>query len=522
MSLCDEYLEEQINIYPPINDHLQYTKFIKRKGILPNNLTIKFNQKEHKINEKYLSKLKNKKDLSFCEQILKYDLECNNKINFQYNGYLLDINDNILFMYYDICNNKLFPLSNKESYYMIMDRLKSLSSITNEMINILKEGIKYNIFINKLIINSFIKKSLTIIDDKIDPKNVPKDIKSKFVKSIEKNIIKNIKKLNIFVTNEYLKYSVDDLGVCSYPGGKKFYEQICKIETLPNLTPEIIHNFGIQELKKDLLLKKKLAKKIGCDDIDDYMYKHNKYFKSSDEIIKVLEKQREEMYSKLIDYFYDDIDKLYDIKPVAEQNMNMTAYFMGPDNGNGGKGIFFMNILKPYKISHYELLVLSIHEGIPGHHYESYLFYKSDNPDYLKYKLYSGYSEGWALYCESLYEYTNWKEYYYSLQYRIERSLRLIIDTGIHYYGWSYDKCFDYMKKYLKNESDAFIEDQILRYSANPGQALTYKIGEQVILFLKKEFMKRNKDIKAFHKIILDIGPCPLELLIEKFRETII
>ena len=195
-------------------------------------------------------------------------------------------------MYYDICNNKLFPLSNKESYYMIMDRLKSLSSITNEMINILKEGIKYNIFINKLIINSFIKKSLTIIDDKIDPKNVPKDIKSKFVKSIEKNIIKNIKKLNIFVTNEYLKYSVDDLGVCSYPGGKKFYEQICKIETLPNLTPEIIHNFGIQELKKDLLLKKKLAKKIGCDDIDDYMYKHNKYFKSSDEIIKVLEKQR--------------------------------------------------------------------------------------------------------------------------------------------------------------------------------------------------------------------------------------
>ena len=172
-----------------------------------------------------------------------------------------------------------------------------------------------------------------------------------------------------------------------------------------------------------------------------------------------------------------------------------------------------MNILKPYKISHYELLVLSIHEGIPGHHYESYLFYKSDNPDYLKYKLYSGYSEGWALYCESLYEYTNWKEYYYSLQYRIERSLRLIIDTGIHYYGWSYDKCFDYMKKYLKNESDAFIEDQILRYSANPGQALTYKIGEQVILFLKKEFMKRNKDIKAFHKIILDIGTLSIGII---------
>ena len=73
----------------------------------------------------------------------------------------------------------------------------------------------------------------------------------------------------------------------------------------------------------------------------------------------------------------------------------------------------------------------------------------------------------------------------------------------------------------MKYQSDSFIHDQILRYSANPCQALTYKIGEQVILYLKREFMKRNSDIKAFHKIILDIGPCPLELLIKQFRENI-
>jgi len=77
------------------------------------------------------------------------------------------------------------------------------------------------------------------------------------------------------------------------------------------------------------------------------------------------------------------------------------------------------------------------------------------------------------------------------------------------------------MKKYMKYESDSFIKDQILRYSSIPSQALTYIIGEQVILYLKKEYMKKNKDIKSFHKIILDIGPCPLELLIEKFKENI-
>ena len=78
------------------------------------------------------------------------------------------------------------------------------------------------------------------------------------------------------------------------------------------------------------------------------------------------------------------------------------------------------------------------------------------------------------------------------------------------------------MKKYFKYYSDNFIKNQILRYSSNPGQALTYVIGKQVILHLKKDFMKKNNDIKAFHKIILDIGPCQLDLLIKKFYEIIL
>jgi uncharacterized protein (DUF885 family) len=521
MDLCDKYLVDQVNIYPPMNDYLQYTKFLKRKGILPNHLSKQFNKKSTDVNEKYLKDLKKKKELSFCERVLKHDLGYDEKIRFSVGEYLIDINDNILFMYYDICINKLPPLSSKDDYVMVINRMKSLSGITSDMIKIMEKGIKKKVVMNKLVVQSFLDKSRSILDDKINPKNVPNTIKSQFIKAIQKYIINNIKRLNTFVTNEYLSYCIDDIGLCAYAGGKKYYELLCKQEILPNLTPDTIHQFGIKELKRDLALKKKLADKIGCEDIDDYMYKHNKYFKTSDEIMKLLEIQRKNQHSKLHKLFFQDIDKLYDIKPIAEYNMNMTAYYIGPNKSNGGVGTFFMNVMKPKRISHYELLVLSIHEGVPGHHYEGHLLYKSDKSDYVKNTLYSGYSEGWGLYCESLYEYTNWKEYYYSLQYRIERSLRLIIDTGIHYYGWNYDKCFDYMKSYLKNESDSFIDDQILRYSANPVQALTYKIGEQVILFLKKEFMKKNKDLKAFHKIILDIGPCPLELLIEKFRENI-
>ena len=77
------------------------------------------------------------------------------------------------------------------------------------------------------------------------------------------------------------------------------------------------------------------------------------------------------------------------------------------------------------------------------------------------------------------------------------------------------------MKKYL-NYSDEYIKNQIFRYSSNPGQAVSYKIGEQVILHLKKDFMKKNSDIKAFHKIILDIGSCPLDILVKRYYELIL
>ena len=522
MDLCDKYLFDFINIYPPMNDYLLYSKFTKKQGILPNHLSKSFVKKETKLNTEFIKLLQKKKEKSSCEEILEYDLKFHRRLSsFDSGDFLLDINDNILFMYYEICMNKLTPLKNKSDYEDVMNRLKSLTSITNDIINILEKGLKNKIMLNKLIIDYFIKKCQTILSNKISPKNVPSDIRKKFIKYIDNFIIKNINKLYLFIIEKYYKNCIEKLGLCSYIKGKSYYDKLCKYNSLSSLTPQNIHEFGLNFLKQDLKLKKELAKKLKVDDIDDYISKNNKFYSSSSEILSDLNKQKDMMYKKLSKYFYDDIDKLYKIKPISAHNDNMTAYYYGPDNYNKGVGEFYMNISNPSNISKYELLILSIHEGIPGHHYEGYLLYKSDKSDYVKTNLYSGYSEGWALYCESLYEYDNDFEYYYSLQYKIERSLRLIIDTGIHYLNWDYNKCFQFMKKYL-NYSDEYIKNQIFRYSSNPGQAVSYKIGEQVILHLKKDFMKKNSDIKAFHKIILDIGSCPLDILVKRYYELIL
>ena len=89
------------------------------------------------------------------------------------------------------------------------------------------------------------------------------------------------------------------------------------------------------------------------------------------------------------------------------------------------------------------MYVLSLHEGIPGHHYEITFHNNNNIPNYLKLGN-TAYSEGWGLYSENLGDYKDNYEYYFKIQYEIHRSLRLIIDTGIHFFGWSYEKCFQF------------------------------------------------------------------------------
>ena len=93
------------------------------------------------------------------------------------------------------------------------------------------------------------------------------------------------------------------------------------------------------------------------------------------------------------------------------------------------------------------------------------------------------------------------------------RSIRLVIDTGIHYFGWDYEKCAILMKEHL-HFSEQQIERSILRYMDMPGQAITYKIGEKTFLYLRQQMVKQGYSIQDIHQRMLDIGPCPIDMLI--------
>ena len=346
----------------------------------------------------------------------------------------------------------------------------------------------------------------------------------RFNKMIEKYLENNLQRFFNFLVNEYYSHGSKKMGLHSYKEGKKLYRNMIKHSLLEGLTPESINKFGYTELKKLIKEKKKLETKLNIKDINKY-FKENKsfYYNNKEDIIKDLKDIRDDLYQTIYPVnFHEDPKKseYYDVKSSPEELKNYTAYYISPDLEHTRKGTFYINTNNPSQISKHELYVLSLHEGIPGHHYEILFHLKENKPDYFKTSGYTSYSEGWALYSEHLGDYKDINNYYYKLEYDIHRTIRLIIDTSIHYFGWEYDKCFQFMKKYL-SFSDDYIHRELLRYINLPGQALTYKIGEKVILYLRKLSFDQGISTKDFHKKVMEIGPCPLDVLIEQFNANL-
>lgn len=520
--IFDNYINDLIRVNPIINDFFLREEFLDKKDIQPNIYSEEYYKQIDTINKKYFKILEKHKDLSFREKIMKEDISHYIHLENEYKIYFympINIQDNILIKYVTDCSgNGFYRFEIKKDYMDFISRLKSLDSITDEIIKKMKSGIKDGVTLYKGTVDYMIYQINKILKEK--PYENKKVLISKklWEEQVEKYLINNLKKLNDFLMIEYYGNCSTECGLHSYKGGKKAYRYILKMNTLKEATPEKIHTIGLSELKRLMKEKGELEKKINMGNIDEYI-KNNKadYYTTKKEVLKDLHKIKEDTIKNIHNkYFHGEIKKKehYEIKSISVENSNNFAYYLSADLKGVNKGTFYINTSSPNKINKNELYVLSLHEGIPGHHYEINYHNKRGKLDYFKGVSYDSYSEGWGMYSEGLGDYTNDKKYYFRIQYNILRSLRLVIDTGIHYFGWSYKRCFNYMKEYL-DYSDTTIHQALLRYIDIPCQALTYKIGERTILYLRDKYLTDGGTIKDFHKIIMDLGPCPLDFLVD-------
>ncbi|MCH3882490.1 DUF885 domain-containing protein [Tenacibaculum aquimarinum] len=362
-----------------------------------------------------------------------------------------------------------------------------------------------------------------------------KELTRKYTNMLDDKLIPIFNSMHTFLSTKYLKAGRKSSGIGSIPDGITYYKHAIKNYTTTNMTANEIHKLGLSEVSRILSEMKKVKTQVGfkgsLKDFFNFVRENKELmpYKNPKEILDNFNAIHEKMKPQL--------EKLFGNKPKTPFVVKQTEKFReasasaeyNPGSLDGTRpGVFYTPIPDASKYNVFSDEALFLHEAIPGHHYQISLTQENqDLPDFRKTLWYSAYGEGWALYTENLGKelglYTDPYQYFGMLGMEMHRAIRLVVDTGMHAKGWSREKAIQYS---LENEaeSEASIISEIERYMANPGQALSYKIGQLKIRELRAKAKKQmgNKfDIREFHNQVLETGCIPLALLEAKIDKWI-
>lgn len=356
-----------------------------------------------------------------------------------------------------------------------------------------------------------------------------------YASAITYAIAPSYQKLHDFLKTEYLPAARSTHGLSAIPNGDKAYAYLVKFHTTTNLTPDEIHNIGLREvarIQKEMLgVMKQVKFKGTLQQFFDHLRdsKQMKPYKTDEEVIAAYYTIRDRMMPKVNQYFGLQPKSAFEVRPVERFRVNSTAanYMRGTADGSR-PGIFYVPIRDATQYQRFIMESLFLHEAIPGHHFQRSL--QMEVPGLPKFRANGGvtaFAEGWGLYCESLGKelglYTDPYQYFGRLDAEIHRAIRLVVDTGIHSKGWTREQAIQYS---LANEGrdEASVVSEIERYMANPGQALSYKIGELKMMEMRGKAEKtlgKKFSLRAFHDEMLRDGDLPLDLFEQKINAWI-
>lgn len=330
-----------------------------------------------------------------------------------------------------------------------------------------------------------------------------------------------------FLTAAYLPASRDEPGIGSLPGGDELYRFLARHFTTTDMTPEAIHETGKAEVARILEEMEEVKDSV---DFEGDLQAFNEFLRTDPQFYYDTPEALFEGYLAVSKRLDPELVKLfgklprmpYGVRPIADSIApdTTTAYYSRPAANGTRAGYYYVNLYRPEVRPKYEMEVLSVHEAVPGHHLQIALAQEIEGlPMFRTSGGETAFIEGWGLYSERLgYDmglYTDPYSRYGQLTYDMWRAVRLVVDTGMHYFGWSREQAIDYFQAHAaKTEAD--IVNEIDRYIGWPGQALAYKIGQMKILELRaraEQALGERFDIRAFHDHLLSAGAIPLDAL---------
>jgi uncharacterized protein (DUF885 family) len=431
------------------------------------------------------------------------------------------------------------PLDSVQQYEDYIARLHQIPRVLQQTTEVLRAGMRDGLMPPKLVVDQLpgqcegiVSANPFLLPLKKFPASFSAEEKQRLTasmtKAVNEEVLPAYKTLAAFLRDEYAPKGRTAISVESLPDGKRRYAEAVKAATTIDITPEAVHQIGLQEVARITAEMAKLAQAQGYKDLAAFraaIHKDPKWQpKNEDQIVADFKKYIDEMQPRLPELFGLLPKSPVTVEGIPDFNKAAATHYVRgtPDGKRAGRVV--VAVSEPTQRSLVNDEAVAYHEGVPGHHMQ--ISIAQQLQDLPKFRVLSGgglsaYSEGWALYAEELGKevglYKDPVSDYGRLSSELFRAVRLVVDTGIHNKSWTRDQVIAYMRENDVNEVVAQTETN--RYIARPGQALAYKMGQLKIRELRERARTQlgpRFDIKAFHDEILSGGPLPLDLLEER------
>lgn len=553
--LADEYYEKQ-TAFDPIG--ATYNGDTRYDDKLPMTLSAPVRAKQIVMWKDLASKLAHikREQLSATDAVsydcLDYELKASLEMT-KFDGHLLPINqmDSLpVTLAHFASGQSAQPLKTVKQYEVFLHRLAQLPVWINQAAGNMREGMRRGIVLPRALVSSALPQFTQLVTNKVEDhayfapvKNFPDNfsaadkqrLRNAYEQVLTAKVLPALRQFNQFLSQDYLAASRGSSGFNALPGGDAWYRALVRDQTTTNLDPDTIHALGLKEVTRIQSEFVALGPKLGYTGdpvgLPAWIDTQNQYspYKTEAEVLDGYRQIEKLVKAKLPELFNKMPKAALDIRAEPEiSKQTASDHYTQPAFDGSRPGVFWAVIHNPADYSTTGMKTLYLHEGQPGHHFHLATSQELDIPKFRKFGGNNAYTEGWALYAETLGKEMGLFEndpsaYLGHLKDELLRATRLVVDTGLHSKGWTREQAIQYQQATL-GYSEAASRQATERYMAWPGQALGYKIGSLKIIELRQKAsvaLGKRFDLRQFHDVILSDGTLPLALLEAKVNKWI-
>ncbi|RDZ28445.1 DUF885 domain-containing protein [Lysobacter silvisoli] len=438
--------------------------------------------------------------------------------------------------------SEVLPFANARDYRDWLARMNAVPAMVEQTTALMREGVARKSMPPRVLMQRVPAQiAAQIVDDPTRspyyrpflrfPDSVSADeraqLQAQARQAVSERIVPAYRQFAHYFKHDYLPHARAGIAAAELPDGRAYYDFLARYYTTTGLSADEIHEIGLKEVARIRAKMEQVKSEVGFKgtlaEFFAFLRSDPRFFhKTPESLLTAYRALSKRIDPELVKVFHTLPRQPYGVRPIPDNIApdTTTAYYQPGAVDGTRAGYYYVNLYKPEVRPTWEMMALSLHEAVPGHHFQ---FARGlelpERPMFRRTAYFVAYGEGWGLYAEQLgYDmglYDDPYDRFGQLTYEMWRAVRLVVDTGMHAKGWSRERAIAYFKDNAA-KTDQDIVNEIDRYIGTPGQALAYKIGQLKISALRAKAqaaLGERFDLRAFNDEVLATGSVPLEAL---------